>query len=125
ADSEPLIADGLGAMLLGALAERIETVGDGFATVGAVILALPDTVAGLIVEAGEPAARQRWLEIAAKLVLVIGAGLLAHWIVGRLLRRAERAIAGRSVDSVWIRLPMLLVRLVLALLPLAAFAAAA
>lgn len=124
-DAQPLIADGLGALVLSALSEQIERMSRGFAAVGAVILQLPDAVADLVRQAQEPENRQRWMEILGKLALVLGAALVAKWLADRLLARPRRMIESRHADSLWVKIPMLVLRLLLELLPIAAFAAAA
>ncbi len=124
-DAQPLVADGLGALMLSALSEQIERMSRGFAAVGTVILQLPAALADLAREAQEPENRQRWMEILGKLALVLGAAVIAKWLMDRLLARPRRAIESRHADSLWVKIPMLVLRLLLQLLPIAAFAAAA
>jgi small conductance mechanosensitive channel len=124
-EEAPLPVNGLGAVLLTALSEQIQEVTRGFTAVGRVILALPQAVADLADQAGRPEARQRWLEIAGKLAVVLIGALLAQWAVERLLRRPMRALEARQSESLWVKIPMLVLRALLELLPIAAFAAAA
>ncbi len=124
-DAQPLVADGLGALMLSALSEQIERMSRGFAAVGTVILQLPAALAALAREAQEPENRQRWMEILGKLALVLGAAVIAKGLMDRLMARPRRAIESRHADSLWVKIPMLVLRLLLQLLPIAAFAAAA
>jgi small conductance mechanosensitive channel len=123
--SLPLVANGLGAVVLSALSAQIEQLSHGFSAVGDVILQLPAALADLAREAQEPQNRQRWMEILGKLVLVLGAALIASWLADRLLARPRRMVETRAAESLWVKLPMLILRLLLELLPIAAFAAVA
>ncbi|GIK97354.1 MAG: mechanosensitive ion channel protein MscS [Alphaproteobacteria bacterium] len=124
-EEPPLAVHGVGAALLEMLSERVQAVARGFSAMGRVLLATPEVAAGLIADARDPAVRQKWLEIAGKLVLVLGSGFLARWVVGRLLRRPSRGLEARRHDAAWVKALMLVVRGLLELLPVAAFAAAA
>ena len=117
----PLVADGLGAVLLSALSGQVEEVSRGFAAAGTVVLAAPDALLDLAREAGEPATRQRWLEIAVKLAVVLGAALIAKWLAERLLARPRRAVESRGGDSLWVKIPMLGLRGIIEFLPTVAF----
>jgi small conductance mechanosensitive channel len=117
----PLVADGLGAVLLSALTGQVEEVSRGFAAVGTVILAAPDALLDLAQQAGEPATRQRWLEIAVKLAVVLGAALAAKWLAERLLAQPRRVVEARGGDSLWMKIPMLALRGILEFLPIVAF----
>jgi small conductance mechanosensitive channel len=117
----PLVADGLGAVLLSALSAQVEEVSRGFAAVGTVILAAPDALLDLVQEAGEPETRQRWLEIAVKLAVVLGAALVAKWLAERLLARPRRLVESRGSDSLWVKIPMLGLRGIIEFLPIVAF----
>jgi small conductance mechanosensitive channel len=116
-----LVADGLGAVLLSALSDQVEEVSRGFAAVGTVVLAAPDALLDLVQQAGEPATRQRWLEIAVKLAIVLGAALIAKWLAERLLARPRRAVESRGGDSLWVKIPMLGLRGIIEFLPIVAF----
>lgn len=120
-----LAVHGVGAALLETLSERIQAVTRGFSAMGRVLLATPEVTAELIEDARDPEVRQKWLEIAGKLAVVLGSGFLARWAVGRLLRRPIRGLEARRHDAAWIKALMLAVRGLLELLPVAAFAAAA
>ncbi len=121
----PLVANGLGAALLSALSAQVEQLSQGFTAVGEVILQLPAALAELAREAQEPQNRQRWMEILGKVVLVLGTALLASWLADRLLTRPRRVVETRAAESLWVKLPMLVLRLLLELLPVIAFATAA
>lgn len=124
-EPSPLMADGLGATLLRALSEQVSAINRGFASAGRVALATPAALGELARQATEPESRQRWLEIAIKLALVLGVALAAKWLIAFLLARPRRAVEARRGESLWVKLPMLVLRAVLEFLPIAAFAAAA
>ncbi len=121
----PFVVDGLGATLLKGLSRQVGEISRGFTAAGRVILAAPEAFLGLAREAGQLESRQRWLEIGIKLVVVLGAALAAKWLLALLLARPRRAVEARGGDSLWVKLPMLVLRGVLEFLPIAAFAAAA
>jgi small conductance mechanosensitive channel len=120
----PLVTDGLGAKLLSALSEQIREITSGFRAAGKVILAAPAAIADLVEKAGDPNVRQRWLEMAAKLAVVLVCAFVGKWVAERALRRPSRLLEARQNDSLWVKIPMVLLRAVLELLPIAAFAGA-
>lgn len=122
-ETGPLVRDGLGAELLSSLSERIRELTVGLGSAGRAILAAPDAFLDLLQEAGDPRVRQRWIEIAAKLVIVLSGAFFARWLAERALRRPSRAIELRQDESLGVKVPMALLRGLLELLPIAAFAA--
>lgn len=73
----------------------------------------------------DPVARGRWLEVIGKVIATLVAGLIAEWLVRWALARPRRSIERRGSERLIVRIPFLLVRTVLDILPLAAFAAIA
>jgi len=73
----------------------------------------------------DPAARSLWLFALLKLTAVIAVGWLAERLAGKLMERPCRAVEGRAVTGLWVRLPLLLARAVMEIVPVAAFAVAA
>ena len=75
-------------------------------------------------QAASADARRTWLDLLWKLALVLAAGLLVEAAARRLLAAPRAAVEGQQRESAWTRLPFLAVRMVLDLVPVAAFAAA-
>lgn len=85
----------------------------------------PALVASLMDKAADSKIRQRWIDLIAKVALILIAGAIMERLVRFLLRRPRRALEERETDSLLVRLPLLAGRTALDLVPLAAFATAA
>ena len=57
-------------------------------------------------------------------VAIIGAGFAARWIMGWIVSRPRRSLGQRNGHSLWTKIPLLILRLLIDLLPMAAFAIA-
>lgn len=69
--------------------------------------------------------RDHWLRVLSKILAVLVAGFIAEWIMRRLLARTRSAIEGQERDSLLLRMPFLIARTVIDIMPIAAFAAVA
>lgn len=76
-------------------------------------------------QVSDPTIRSLWLFALLKLAAVIAVGWLAESLASALLARPRRAVEGREAASLLVRLPLLLVRTVMEVVPIAAFAVAA
>jgi len=114
----------LGTRLLAVLSERVERTSAGLAAVAELALQLPKVARWVVDQAGDPLVRARWIEILGKIGLVLGVAILAEWLTMRLLTRVRRAVEGATTERLWMRLPLLLLRTVIDIVPIAAFAAA-
>ncbi len=121
----PPLATGLGAALLAELSDGINRVGVQVGEATRVLVALPEVATFLWEQSQQPEVRTRWLEILAKIVLVLICGLVAEFIVRRLLTRPRRSLEDRESDNVLLRVSFLLARTLLDLVPILGFAAAA
>lgn len=110
--------------LLGRLSAQIDRAGSQLVSAVQFAVNLPDLWQWIEEQVSDPAARTRWLEVVGKLAAVIAAGLVAEWLIRRALARPREAIERRGAERLLVRIPFLLVRTVLDLLPIAAFAAA-
>ncbi|SDB33210.1 mechanosensitive ion channel family protein [Belnapia rosea] len=127
APAEPLIAPNtVGAQLLSGLSGRIGIFADNLLAVVQSMADLPALwdAAGQL--AKDPVAQTRLLDAAWKLLLLIGLGLAAEAALARALGRMRRWLdaAAPAAHERWTwlkRLPLLLLRLLLDLLPIAAF----
>jgi len=86
---------------------------------------LPLLAAWVERQVSDPAIRSLWLFALLKLAAVIAVGWLAERLAVALLARPRRAVDGREAASLLVRLPLLLVRTVMEVVPIAAFAVAA
>ncbi|WP_316979655.1 mechanosensitive ion channel domain-containing protein [Shumkonia mesophila] len=76
-------------------------------------------------QVSDPAIRSLWLFALLKLAAVIAVGWLAERLAVALLTRPRRGVDGREAANLVVRLPLLLVRTVMEVVPIAAFAVAA
>src|SRR6185437_5547144 len=90
-----------------------------------VVVDAPRLVRWLESQAENEAARDFWLEVGLRLALIFGVGFVADRIVYLLLRRAQHKIATMPGTSVPTRLFLMLLAIIIELLPVIAFAAAA
>jgi small conductance mechanosensitive channel len=116
---------GLGATLVAAIGDELRQLGNGLATAVGTVNRLPEIAADVAQQAKSPAVRAIWLEVALKLAIVLFAATAAYWLAQLLLRRPRRALECRAAESIWIRLPLVLLRAVVDLVPTVAFAIAA
>ncbi|MGG5822505.1 mechanosensitive ion channel domain-containing protein [Falsiroseomonas sp. HW251] len=127
ATPELLPANTLGAQLLRGAQQRIQALSDSLITAAQAITDIDGMVVWAAGVVRDPVTQYRVRDAAIWLVLLFGTGLLAEWICRRALRRpAEKldALAPERGD-VWTwmrRVPLVLARFVLDLLPLGAFA---
>jgi len=112
---------GAGAQVLAFMAERLTELGRRLTGAARAFTDLPRVWQRVSAQAGDPAVRARWLEIAWKLLASIGGGLIAEWIVRRLLQAPRSSLDSRTIDSWLARLLALFGRTVLDMAPILAF----
>lgn len=125
----PLLAPNtLGGQLLVGVSQRMEAVSDQVIAAAQAVTDLPGILAWSSTVARDPVTQARVLDASWKLLLLFGLGLLAEWLARHALRGwKERLDAAAPPEGAhgWGRLrhmPLVLGRLVLDLLPVAAFA---
>ncbi|WP_052388861.1 mechanosensitive ion channel domain-containing protein [Belnapia moabensis] len=127
APAEPLIAPNtVGAQLLTGLSGRLGTMADSLLDAVRSMADLPALWEATVQLARDPVAQTRMLDAAWKLLLLIGLGLAAEAMVtrafGRLRRWLDAAAPREHEKWTWLkRMPLVLLRLLLDLLPIAAF----
>ncbi len=124
ASEQPAEADGLGARMISTLAAAADALGaplravpDMFANAGGWVDAIADDLA-------DPETRQRLVDLAVQVGIVLFAGLAAEWAARGLLTVPRRRLEHGASRTLAKRVLWLTGRTVLDLLPLAAFAAA-
>jgi len=117
--------EGLGAILLSSLSERVREASDALVTTATAILDLPSVVSWTASQLADPTVRARWLEVLVKIGIILLVALTAEWAAARLLARPRNLLDARVIASYWVRLPLAVVRLLLELLPIVAFIALA
>ncbi|MBR0681610.1 mechanosensitive ion channel, partial [Roseomonas eburnea] len=117
----------LGAQLLTGASQRLSALSEQLVATVQAIADLPSMVAWLSSMARDPVTQYRVMDASWKLMLVLGLGLFAEWMAVRLLGRARDALDSRAPEEgeafSWLRkVPLVIARLGLDLLPIAAFA---
>ncbi len=112
----------LGARMLAFLSDRVEALSAGLVQVATVFSDLPGIAEWLRGQVEDPIARDRWVELVGQLTLILAAGFAARWAALGLLRRPRAAIEERRPATALGRLPFLLLRALVDLVPIAAFA---
>jgi len=117
--------EGLGAILLSSLSERVREASDALVATATAILDLPGAVAWIAGELAQPEVRARWFDVILKIGITLFAALAAERLVSRLLARPRHLLDARVVGRYWMRWPLAVVRLLIELLPIVAFFAVA
>ncbi len=117
----------LGAQLLLGASQRLQSLSDQIVTAVQALTDLPSVVAWISGLARDPVTQARVLDASWKLGLLFGLGLLAEALAERWMRRwrdrLDRAAPDSGASWSWLRrVPLVLGRLVLDLLPVGAFA---
>jgi small-conductance mechanosensitive channel len=127
AEEAILAPNTLGAQLLQGASQRLSALSEQLVVAVQTIADLPAMVSWLSAMARDPVTQFRIMDAAWKLFLVLGLGLVAEWLAVRLLRRARDALDSRAPAEgelfSWLRkIPLVIARLCLDLLPIGAFA---
>ncbi len=117
----------LGAQLLQGASQRLATASDQLVATVSAIADLPAVLNWLTSLVRDPVTQRRVLDASWKLMLVLGLGLAAEWMAARFLGRfRDRLDAHAPTEATgWARVqrvPLVLARLGLDLVPIAAFA---
>src|SRR5262249_36724180 len=115
--------EGLGAILLSSLSERVRKASDALVTTATAILDLPSVISWAASQLADPAVRARWLEVLIKIAIILAIALTAEFMAGRLLARPRNLLDARVITHYWVRWPLAIVRILLELLPIVAFIA--
>lgn len=115
----------VGSQLLEAVSDKVESAGKELADAAATLIDLPQL--GSILQQGisNPETRSLWLMVLLKLAAILAAGLAGEWLALLAMRRPRAAIETQTTDGFWVHLVFVLLRTVLDLVAVAAFAAAA
>ena len=116
---------GGGAQFLDQISQRVDNVSSQLVTAAATLLDIPTQVRWIRGALGQSDARATLATAAGGIILVLLAGMLAQWIVLSLLTGPRSAVEARVEDRLWLRLTLLVVRTLLDLVPVLAFAGAA
>jgi len=114
----------VGTQVIEAIAERAAAVSEDLADTAEIVAQAPGAIAIVIESIQEPEVQSRWTEILTKLLIVIAAGLLAEWVVSWILRRPRQALEMRQAGRLML-VVFAVLRFVVLLVPIGAFAAAA
>ncbi|MBW6397145.1 mechanosensitive ion channel [Roseomonas sp. HJA6] len=117
----------LGAQLLQGASQRLTALSEQMVATVRAVADLPSLFAWLSSMARDPVTQFRVIDAAWKLALVLGLGLLCEWGVSRALTRTREKLDSRAPEEgeawSWLRkVPLVIARLGLDLLPIGAFA---
>ena len=108
-----------------ALPGQLDAIGGEILAAAPILAQAPSIGAWAERQVEDPALRQRWIDISSKLALILVAGLIADLITRYLLRRLARFLHARESESLPAQLLLLALGMIVELLPVLAFAAAA
>lgn len=115
----------VGGRVVETLSAKIDAVSEQLVGGAELLLDAPKLVSWLERQVTVAENRDRWLEVLWRVFAILLAGFVAEWVVRRLLAATRTAIEGQERDSIWLRLPFLIARTFIDIVPIAAFAAAA
>jgi len=111
--------------LVSVLSERIDAIDDEFLAAAAVLVDAPLLFAWAKGQIANEYTRALWVQVAYSLVLVFGAGLLAEWLVRRLLARVLPHAPATGRERLAYRGLLVVGGLIVEALPVAVFAGVA
>ncbi|MBP2293999.1 mechanosensitive ion channel domain-containing protein [Azospirillum rugosum] len=111
----------IGATALSFLAQRMDVLSRQLVQVGNVFKDLPGAVEWANRQMTDQSARDRWVQIAIQLSMILVAGGVIERFISWLLSRPRAALAARRGTTTLVRLPLLLGRALMELAPIAAF----
>lgn len=111
-----------GTRVLNSLSDRVEEISLQIAAAGRALVDTPRALRWLQQQVGTPDLRATWARLAFELVVVVAAGYVARWLMLWLLKRPRGALGDRPAAGALAKVPLLLARTLLDLLPVAAFA---
>ena len=104
---------------------QLDAIGGEILAAAPILAQAPSIGAWAERQVEDPVQRQRWIDITSKLALILLAGLAADLVTRFLLRRPARFLQGRESESLPAQLLLLVLAIIVALLPVLAFAAVA
>ncbi|MCC7428721.1 MAG: mechanosensitive ion channel [Alphaproteobacteria bacterium] len=113
----------VGAQVLLALSDRLGEVSAWLVAAGQALVEIPDALYWLYWQFADPVSRAALFRIVGTVLMLLGLGILAEYVATRLLARARNAIEQRPAETWFARLPLVVLRFLLDLVPVAAFAA--
>lgn len=123
--TEPKGDPGLGARLIGALSENLKQTSRHITQAVELLRDIPATFDTIMAKVRDPDTRSGWLMLILKVSLVIGIGFVTARLSGRLLVGPRGGIESQKPGSLIYRIPLLVGRTFLDLVPIAVFAAVA
>lgn len=114
----------MGSRVLNTLSDRIDLFSQQVAAASRAVIDAPHAIRWLNQQVVDPAKRDAWVLLALHLAGIIGGGYAARFAMIWLLARPRAALGARTPGGLLPKLLLLLARLVIDLLPMAAFALA-
>ncbi len=121
----PRAAGTAGAALMSRLSEAVASSTAALADAAATLFDLPGLIGWVERQGSDPTARGQWIETLAKLAFTLALAALGGRLAGAALGHARRALDARGSGNAWLGAAILLARVIVDLMPIAAFAALA
>ena len=113
-----------GVQFLDRISERVDNVSRQLVSAATTVLDIPKYLQWAKDSVVQQDSRTRVLTALGYIILILMAGVLVQWLVGRLLEHPRDAVEARIEDRLWLRLALLVLRTFLDLVPVIAFAGA-
>ncbi|MGE4611494.1 MAG: mechanosensitive ion channel domain-containing protein [Paracoccaceae bacterium] len=122
---ENILVKSASTRLIAALSENVREANQSLVAAADAVRGVPALLSLFLEQAAIPNVRQFWLVLLIKVTSILFAGAVAEWLARLLLRRPRQALEEQNADTLWVRLPLLVGRTFLDLVPIAVFTAAA
>lgn len=114
----------IGTQVLENLSRKAEETGQHLAETAAALIDVPALARWIKAGLSDPERRQAWLRLVLKIAAIMAAGVVAGRLAGWLLKKPRASIEMQAANGAWLALVFVLLRGLLELVPVAAFAAA-
>lgn len=118
------VPETMGSRILSTLSDRIDDFSHQVASAGRAVIDAPHALRWVQQQVSDPVRRDAWGELALHLAVIIGGGYAARFLLFWLLARPRAALGARPPAGALMKLVLLFARLLLDLIPMAAFALA-
>jgi small conductance mechanosensitive channel len=124
-DSKPAADEDPGAAIVDSVVDQMRRAGSSVAALGALFSDLPSLQRWFELQVENPQRRAVWIDVLLKLGAALLAAIALQAVAFMAVRRSMAALAPRGTGPVWLGLVFMLLRVLVALVPTAVFAAAA
>ena len=114
---ENILVKSASTRLIAALSDNVRDASQSLVAAADAVRDIPALLSLFMEQAAIPNVRQFWLVLLFKVTSILFAGAVVEWLARLLLRRPRQALEEQNADTLWVRLPLLVGRTFLDLVP--------